>query len=165
MKLEIRHTFPCTPEAYWEMYWDPAFDALLMKDATVDREIVSESIVGDIMTRRMRFTPHQELPGAVAKIIGTSKLIYEQENVLDKSKGRMTWRVIPGPKLGKLNAAGIFELRPHPQGCEQVITGDITVGIPFIGGRIETAVVEQVKQGYVKMAEATIQWLAERKNA
>lgn len=160
VKLQSRHAFPCPPERYWEMYWSDSFDEMLMDGATYDREVLEDrEEAGGVRVRRIRITPHQELPSAAASLLGASKLVYEQENRFDPAKGEVTWRVIPTILPGKLDAKGSFRIVPTASGCEQVIDGDITVSVRFIGGRIESAVVAEVEKSYTKTAEVGRKWL------
>lgn len=159
MKLNVRHTFPCDPETFWKMYWDDGYDAMLSEGSGVERELLEERTEGDVVVRRVRFTPDRELPGPVASLLGSNKLIYEQENRWDPSASEMTWKVIPTVLPGKLDARGTFRIRPTAGGCEQVVEGDITVNVRFIGGQIEKAVVAEVQQSYERMAEISRRWL------
>ena len=159
MKLYVRNQFDCTPGKFWEMYWDDAFDAMLRKESAVEREVLEERTEGDVLIRRVRFTPDRELPGAVATLLGAKKLVYEQENRWDKSSGTMYWKVIPTILPGKLEAKGTFKVLPTPGGCEQVVDGDIQVKVMFVGGQIEKAVVAEVEKSYEKTAAACREWL------
>ena len=162
MKLQARHAFPCTPERYWEMYWSDSYDKLLMHGATYDREVLEDrEEPGGVRVRRVRITPHQDLPSAASALLGASKLVYEQENRFDPATGEVQWRVIPTILPGKLDARGSFKIVPTPSGCEQVIDGDIQVKVRFVGGQIEKAVIAEVEKSYGKTAEIGRRWLQE----
>jgi hypothetical protein len=159
VKLQARHAFDCTPARFWEMYWDDDFDAMLMTGATFTRELLEDTESNGVRTRRVRITPHQELPSAAAAILGTSKLVYDQENRFDLAKSEVAWRVIPTILPGKLDANGRFQVVATPRGCEQVVDGDITVNVRFVGGRIESAVIGEVEKSYSRTAEVSRAWL------
>lgn len=162
MKLHVRHTFPCDPETFWKMYWDEEFDAMLQRGSNVQREILDQHEEGGVVVRRVRFTPQRELPAPAAKVLGSSKLVYDQESRYDPATSQMTWRVIPTILPGKLDAHGTFVVRPIEGGCEQVVEGEITVNVRFIGGQIEKAVVGEVEQSYQRTAEVAREWLRTR---
>ena len=160
MKLDVRHFYPCSPERWWEMYWDDSFDAMLQADSTVDREVVEEKEENGVLTRRLRFTPQSELPGPVAKIVGSKKLVYEQVNHFHRAKGEMTWEVLPSfLDAKKFSAKGSLRCEPTGSGCESIAQGDITVNVRFIGGQIEKQIVAQVKEAYDQMAIKGRVWL------
>ncbi|MBX2796596.1 MAG: DUF2505 domain-containing protein [Myxococcales bacterium] len=162
MKLNIRQTFPCSPARFWEMYWSDSLDAMLNEGSTVQRDVLEEREDGDVLIRRLRFTPEQELPRAAASLLGSSKLVYEQENRFDRSNGVLHWEVIPTILPGKLEAKGTVEVHPAGDGqCEQVVAGDITVNVRFIGGQIEKAVVAEVEKSWNRTAEVCRSWLRE----
>lgn len=162
MKLHVRHTFPCDPETFWKMYWDDEFDAMLQRGNTVQRELLEQRDEGGVVVRRVRFTPQRDLPAPAAKLLGSSKLVYEQESRFDPARSEMAWRVIPTILPGKLDARGTFVVRPIEGGCEQVVDGDIKVDVRFIGGQIEKAVVAEVEQSYQRTAEVAREWLRSR---
>jgi hypothetical protein len=143
------------------MYWDAAFDKALSEQSSVTRELIAEREEGDLMIRRLRFTPHKDLPRPVAKLLGTKKLIYEQENRWDRANSTMTWEVIPSILPGKLSAKGTFKVTQTATGCEQVVEGDIDVKVRLIGGRIEKTIVEEVRKSYDRTAVSCRKWLAE----
>lgn len=160
MKIHVRHAYPCSPARFWEMYWDEGFDAELQAGATVDREVVSETRDGGKLVRRLRFVPHQELPSAVAAVVGSPKLTYEQLNTFDEAAGRMTWEVLPSFLPGKFSASGTLTVVPKGSGCEMQVDGEINVRVMFIGGQVEKQVVSQIEDGYKRMLDLGQKWLA-----
>lgn len=160
MKLSVRHKFDCTPARFWQMYWDPDFDATMRKQAGIQRELLEERREGDVLVRRLRITPERELPAAAATVLGAKKLVYEQENRWDEKNDVLHWRVIPTILPGKLDAHGNFRVNAVPGGCEQVVEGDITVNVRFVGGQIEKFVVAEVEKSYDKTAASCREWLA-----
>jgi hypothetical protein len=165
VKLYVRHEFDCSPERFWELYWDEAFDEALQRGAAVQREVLEERNDGDVLVRRVRFTPDRELPGAVATLLGAKKLVYESENRWDKKTSTMHWKILPTILPGKIDAKGVFRVNPTSRGCEQVVDGNIDVNVMFIGGQIEKAVVGEVEKSYDKTAALTREWLAKTRNA
>ncbi len=161
MKLVVRHRFDCTTEQFWAMYWNPVFDQQMQREAAITRQILEERREGASVVRRVRLTPDRELPGPVATLLGTKKLIYEQENRWDEEKGVLHWRVIPTVLPGKLDASGTMTVRPAGTGCEQAIDGNIEVRVMLIGGRIEQAVVDEVAKSYDRAAASCRRWLDE----
>lgn len=160
MKLNVRHTYSCTPEKFWEMFWDDAFDEVLRASSTVKRELIEQrEEAGGVILRRIRFTPERELPGPAASLIGSTKLVYEQENRYDPRASALHWRVLPTFLPGRFDAAGKFEVKPTATGCEQLITGEVKVNVTFIGGTIEKAICAEIEGAYEKTASAARDWL------
>ena len=163
MKLKVRQLYPCTPDQYWEMYWDEDFDAKLQEGSTVDRVVLTQTETDGILTRRLRFTPQADLPGPVAAIIGSPKLVWEQINKWSRPTGVLSFEVLPTfITADKFSARGTFAVKAAPGGCAVEIDGDIEVRVRFIGGRIEAEVVKQIEDGYAQQKRVSDAWLAER---
>ena len=162
MKLNVSHRFGCSPETFWNMYWDDSFEQVLNSSTDVKRELLEEKDDGETYYRKLKFTPDKDLPRPAAKVLGSSKLIYEQENTFHRSKSEMIWRVLPSLMPGRLSAGGVMKVLPDGSGCRLEVTGDIDVKVRFVGSQIEKMVVGQVETSYDKLAQAARAWLSER---
>lgn len=165
MKLQVRHNFACTPDEFWTLFWDPSYDQRLQQGSEVLRELLEEKEEGTRRRLRYRFTPKKTLPPAVAAVAGTDKLVYEQDNVFDRATGLLTWKVRPALVPDKVTAEGTFRVVPAGAGCERVAEGTIEVRVPFIGGRIEEAIVNDVKQGYEVATRVMNELIAAKRSA
>lgn len=163
MKLSIRHTFPCTPDEFWAAFWDPAYDEALSKGTAVRRELLEDRTDGNLRVQRFRFVPERTLPGPIAKLAGTDKLTYEQENRYDLAGRSCTWKVVPAVLTEKVTAEGVMAVRAAPEGCERVVEGAIDVRVPFVGSTIEKTIVESIESGYEQAAQVTREFLAARR--
>lgn len=150
MKLLVRHAFDCTPDEFWTIFWDPSYDQALQTKGgnEVVRELLADREEGGKRYLRYRFTPKKTLPPPIAALAKTDRLIYEQENVFDRASGLLTWKVHPAIVPEKVTAEGTFRVVPKGAGCERVVEGLIEVRVMFIGGRIEEAIVNDVKNAY-----------------
>ena len=163
MKLDVRHSLPCSPEQFWDLFWDPEFERRLDSSASIHREMLElNPEVDGVQTWRIRFTPERELPRAVAKLIGNSKLVYDQESRLDRGAGILEWRVIPQVLADKVTAQGTMRIVPAPGGCERIVTGEVSVRVPMLGGRIEKTILSNVTDSYDRAAEVIAELVAER---
>ena len=164
MKLTVRHTFPCTVDEFWEMFWEPAFDERMQAGTAVRRELISDREEGPTRIQRFKFIPEKTLPGPIAKIAGTDRITYEQENRFDSGARVLRWKVIPAILSDKVTAQGEFTVRAVGDGCERLVDGVIEVRVPFVGGKIEQAIVSDVEQAYEAAAKATREYLQERRS-
>lgn len=161
MKLAVRHTFPCTLDVFWQMFWDEDYDRMMSKAAGVTRETLWDRQEGDERIWRMRFIPDQELPRMVASAVGTNKLVYEQESRLDTDKV-LHWDVVPAVVPDKVTARGTMKALAAGGGVERVVDGEIAVRIPLVGGRIEKAIHKSVLESYERAYEVSLEWLDQR---
>ena len=163
MILNVRHTLPCAPDQFWDLFWDPEFERRLDASAEIQREMVELGPeIDGIQSWRIRMTPQRELPRAVAKLIGSKKLVYEQESRLDRSAGVLEWRVLPQVLADKVTAQGTMRIVPAAGGCERIVTGEISVRVPMLGGRIEKTIMSSVTDSYNRAAEVIAELVAER---
>jgi hypothetical protein len=161
VKLSVRHTFPCSVEVFWQMFWDEDYDRRLGEAAGVSRETLWDRTEDGVRTWRMRFTPHQELPAMVASALGTKRLVYEQESRLDAARV-LGWEVFPAVWADKVTARGTMRASVVPGGVERVVEGDITVRVALVGGQIEKQIHKSVLDSYERAYEVSLRWLQER---
>ena len=161
MKLNVRHTFPCTPDVFWQMFWDEDYDRMISRSAGVTRETLWDREQGDERVWRMRFVPDQELPSMVARAVGTNKLVYEQESRLTADRV-LHWQVFPAVVPDKVTARGTMRIEPVSGGVDRIVDGEIAVKISIIGGRIEKSIHKSVVDSYERAAQASRDWLTQR---
>lgn len=97
-----------------------------------------------------------KLPGAVRSILAGDLVVEREER----------WR---GPEAaGRASINGVpaeirsrSRLAANGDGTELVVTAEVKVGIPLIGGKIEKVVAEQVTKLLAAEAEYAEKWLAE----
>lgn len=162
MKLSMRHPFTCTPEVYWQSYWDPEFDAVLQKVSGIQREVLSEEHEGGLRVRRQRFTSNLVLPAAITSVLGMDKVQYEQKSRIDDVKRTISWEVIPPVLPDKIKAAGVMRVEATPDGCVQILEGDVTCAIFMLGSKVEAAVADTLAKAQDGTANLRRKWLAER---
>jgi len=143
------------------MFWDEEYDKMLGKAAGVSREMLWDRQEGASRRWRMKFTPDQELPALVAKAIGTTRLVYEQESELTPER-TLKWQVYPTVVPDKVTARGTMVARQAGAGVERLVDGEIAVRIPLVGGRIERAIHQSVLDSYERAYEVSLRWLEER---
>ena len=163
VKLSVRHIFNCSMDTFWAMFWEPSYSELLEKETGVKREMLWLREEGAVKIYRVRFTPDKELPSAVARVTGSKKLIYEQENRMNTDTNTLDWQVFPAVAKDKVTAKGTMIMREVPGGVERNVEGDISVRVPMIGKRIEKLILGSVATSYERAADITHKWLAENK--
>lgn len=158
-KLRLLHTFKSSPESFWEMFWDPAFDDLVNASASVVSVVVSDQTDADGMRQQVVTSkPNRTLPPAVARVIGAQEISYRTTLTYYPKKGFVAWQVQPSVFADKVTAQGEIAVRAHSLGCERVVNGDISVKVRFVGGVIEKAILEDVTRSYNRAAEVATRW-------
>ena len=106
--------------------------------------------------------PDRELPKPLAKLLGSNKLVYEQQCHLDRSQNQLTWEVIPAVFTDKITAKGTLTVVPTETGCVREVIGDVDVKVRLIGGRIEKAIISDVKKSYDRAAQVRMAHLEKK---
>ena len=97
------------------------------------------------------------LPGPVASIVGGDLVVEREERWRGRdSAGRATITGVPAQITSR------SRLSDRGGASELVVTAEVKVSIPLIGGRIEKVVAEQVTRLLAAEAEYAGKWLAER---
>jgi hypothetical protein len=100
------------------------------------------------------------LPSVVSSLVTGNLVIDRTETLRREAPGRWAGEVdvrIPGTPA---SAAGTLRLADTASGSELVIHADVTVKIPFLGGKIETVIADQVHALLVAETAFTLDWLA-----
>lgn len=161
MKLSVSHTFPCTEDVFWQMFWDDEYDRMMTESAGFTRETLWDRQEGSDRVWRMRFIPDQKLPAMVARAVGTDRLIYEQVSRLTPDRV-LHWEVFPAVVPEKVTAKGTMRIQPVRGGVDRIVEGEISVRIPIIGGRIEKQIHSSVLDSYRRAADVATRWLDQR---
>lgn len=100
------------------------------------------------------------LPPVVGSLVSGNLVIQRTESLRRSGPGRYAGDVgvqIPGTPA---SASGSLQLHDVAGGSELLVRADVTVRIPFVGGRIESVIADQVLQLLVAETEFTLEWLA-----
>jgi hypothetical protein len=100
------------------------------------------------------------LPSIVSSLVTGNLVIQRTESLRREAPGRYRGDVdvqIPGTPA---SAAGSLELHDTAAGSELLVRADVTVKIPFLGGKIETVIADQVQQLLAAETAFTLEWLA-----
>lgn len=153
MKLSVVSDLPGTPALAWEVFEGAEFQAALDAQTGLRTEVLGVREEGGVQIRALRYSSRTELPAVAARALGSSTLSYEQENRFDAAKSRLDW-VVRIPALGdRVKAYGTSNIVPQGGGVRRTVEGEVTVGIPLIGGQIEKVVVGEFEKSMARAVE------------
>ncbi len=161
--LEHRSTFAAAADETYRTLVDKAFLTDRLRDiGGKDATLLDHAQSGERVTFRMRQgVDAARLPGAVRSILN-GDLVVEREERWQPESGayagtsRVTITGVPGDIQGRSRIAGTGA------DATLVITAQVKVSIPLIGGKLEKVVAEQVGKLLAAEAEYAEKWLAER---
>jgi hypothetical protein len=161
--LEHRSTFAATAEVVFQTLVDEAFLTQRLRDiGGKDAALLDHSRDGERVRFRMRQgVDAARLPPAVRSMLNGDLVVEREERWQpdgDAYAGtsRVSITGVPGEIQGRQRIAG------PDSGATLVITAQVRVGIPLIGGKIEKVVAEQVGKLLATEGEYADKWLAGR---
>jgi hypothetical protein len=161
VRLFVESLLPVDPARAWSLFESEDFRQRLKARAHLTSEVVSTRQEGPVEIRRMKFRSGNELPGVVAKLLGTSHLAYEQENRFEPSASKLAWTVQLPVLQDRVKVSGVTTIHPHPDGCRRVVDGVVEVKVALVGGQIEKAVVGEFEKSMGRAVEIVREMIRE----
>lgn len=159
MDIRIVQRFPCSTQKLWEIIRNPDFEKETREAANVDVVVLKKEERNGILVEKIRTTSRKELPGLIRSAVGADRMVYDQEMESDLNKYSTAWKVIPAFASDKVMCSGTSRVQPTADGCERVVTGELKVSVPLVGGKIEQAIVAELENSYGKTADVIHKWI------
>jgi hypothetical protein len=156
MKFRHELSYDASPAEVFEMLADPAFRETVGKaldvvsaDITLARDGDGFTLTNDQVQRT------GGLPSFAKKIAGDTTRVIQTEEWSSPTGG--TLRIdAPGKPT---SMAGTIELVPDGAGTVEVVELEIKARVPLIGGKLESLMADQVREGMDAEREAGQAWL------
>ena len=162
MKMNVRHRLSASPDVAWQEIFSEAYSEAVTVHTGTSSELISETVKDGKRLRRSRVTLAKELPAAAAKVMGSKHLVYTLEERINDADHTVQWRVLVDKVSEKVKASGVFKLVAAGEGCDRIITGEVTVSVPFIGRKIEAGIAAELEKSYEATARFAQEWLTKR---
>jgi hypothetical protein len=161
--LEHRSTFAATADVVYETLVDEAFLTARLRDiGGKNATLLDHTVTAERVTFRMRQgVDSSRLPGAVRSILNGDLVVEREErwqsgDTYYAGTSRVSITGVPGDIQGRSRVAGA------EPGTLLVVSAQVKVSIPLVGGKLEKVVAEQVGKLLAAEAEYAEKWLAER---
>jgi hypothetical protein len=167
MNFNFAHEFDIDVQGYWKIFLSDEFNEELYRDLKMkERTKVTQTDDGKTFHRVQRLTPSTQIPGFMASLI-KGALSYTEIDTLDWATNSMKVVIEMDAMKDRFSMSGNYRVTPLEGGkrCKREFVGEIKVGVPLIGGKIEKTVLEQTRDGYDVAASATRRWIAKQKQA
>jgi hypothetical protein len=113
---------------------------------------------------RFRFTGH--IAPAVRAVLDPNKLVWVQESTVHHHNHRTTFTMKPEHYGSRLDCSGSYVFEPGPDGTTvQRVTGRVKVHFPLVGGAVEKAIVNGLREHIQSEATIVERWVRERNEA
>lgn len=157
-RFEHRATFPVPVDTVYSTLVDEAFLTARLRDiGGKGAALLDHKTSEDKASYRLRQgVDAKHLPGAVRSILSGDLVVEREERWQGhESAGRATINGVPA----EIKSRG--RLTPSGDGTQLVVSAEVKVNIPLLGGKIEKVVAEQVTKLLASEAEYAEKWLAE----
>lgn len=159
MDIRIVQRFPCSPQKLWDIVRNPDFEREVREAANMDVTVLRKEEKNGLLYEKVRTTSRKELPALMRSAVGADRLTYDQEMESDTQRLSTSWKVIPAFASDKVRCSGTSQIRATADGCERVVTGSLTVSVPLVGGKIESAISAELEASYAKTADVIQRWI------
>lgn len=163
MKYTIADEFATTPERYWQVFFDDAYNEALFRHLKIGRKVLELRREGEgdalVIHRRQILTPEREVPAIFKKLV-KGAISYTETNVFRARDHRMEVVTVPGFAADKLTTRGVYRLEAiSADRVRRIWEGECTCTVPLVGGKVESTIVDEVKASYRDTTAFTREWL------
>ncbi len=126
-------------------------------------ELLENTRDGDRAHQRIRYHFTAPLSGAVTRVVDPAKLTWVDDATYDLTSHTSRHRILPDNYADRLQAAYDVTLEALGDSTRRLVTGELTVHVPLVGGRVERAIVDGLEEHANAEAELLGRWIAERR--
>jgi hypothetical protein len=115
---------------------------------------------GGKVRQRVRYAFVGQLSSAVTAVVDPKRLTWVDDALLDPATHTTTFRILPDHYAGLLQAAGTITLAAAGTGTTRRTEGELKVRVPFVAGKVETAIISGLRDYAAVESEALDRWIA-----
>lgn len=159
MRFEHTLRYDAAPDAVFAMLGEAVFREQVCEAQHVSECTATVDGVDDTMSVMVdQKRPSEGIPSFAQKFVGDTIHIRQREEWSSATDATLEV-TIPG-KPGHMK--GTITLRPDGDGTVETVSGDLKVGIPLVGGKIEVLIAELFEHALQAEHRVGSAWLAER---
>ncbi len=167
MKFRLEQHFPSPVVDVEDAFVDPDLFAHLQEVADLGRpELLDRVDEGDTVHLRVRYAFTGELGPSLSSLVEPARITWVEESTLDRRAHRTEFHIVADHYKDRLKCAGSVQLSAAADGgTVRVGQGNLEVKIPFVGHKVERAVVDSLIDQAVTQARVVGAWLVSRREA
>lgn len=150
----MRHDIECSPERFWELFFDVDLQKSIFAALEFPKwEVIETRETEKEIVRIVSAIPKLDAPAAVTKLLG-SGFGYTEEGRFDRASKVHRFVVKPSTLADKLKNEGTVRAEPRGEGkCTRIVDVVIEAKIFGIGGMLEKMTEKTYREGWAKSAE------------
>jgi hypothetical protein len=163
-KIHLTHEINCDVETFWKIFFDPSFNEKFYKEELQFQEFKStDRDTPQATSRTIQAMPKMDVPGPVAKLLGSS-FRYTEEGTREKTSNLWRWKTTPSSLADKIRNEGTMRVEASAPGKTRRIV-EITIEVKMfgVGGLMESMAEKTLRDGWEKSALAMNRLLASQK--
>ncbi|MBW3555632.1 MAG: DUF2505 domain-containing protein [Actinobacteria bacterium] len=163
MRFQILQDFAGPLDQVEDALVDPAFlERLGGLPKLGQPELVNQVVEGPMVHQEVRYRFAGELGAAVRKVVDPQRLSWVEKSALDRRTHRTTWHIVADHYKHLLRCSGTFEMHEVDGRTRRTTDGDIKVNVPFVGGKVEAAIVAGLREHAQMEEQVMAAWLERR---
>ncbi len=116
---------------------------------------------GGKVRQRVRYAFVGQLSSAVTAVVDPKRLTWVDDALLDPATHTTTFRILPDHYAGLLRGSRApSPSRPAGTGTTRRTEGELKVRVPFVAGKVETAIISGLRDYAAVESEALDRWIA-----
>jgi|SRR5690606_20441019 len=164
MEYTIEDIFDVSATRFWDVFFDPAFDAALWPALDIDCEVLRFDRTGEgpalEIRRELRLTPRREIPRMLRSFV-TSAVSYVQSDHFRARDNLIETRTTPNFMADRIDNHGVFRLDVLGESrVKRIWNGHCSAKVPLVGGKVESFLVDQIRDSYRKTTDFMRTWFA-----
>jgi Protein of unknown function (DUF2505) len=161
VRFELIQRIGAPVEAVEAAYVDPEFLVELGRLPKLGHtELLEQQDRGNQVWQRVRYTFVGELSPAVKAVVDPKKLTWVEESTLDRTSHTTTFVMVPDNYARLLESSGEITLASEGAGALRRSTGDLTVNVPFLGRKVESAIISGLREHAKHEVDVVERWVA-----
>lgn len=135
MKFEVNQRIQGTVEEVEQALLHPDYPAFMLKnDVVLEAQILEVKDEGDRVRRRVRYRPKPVIKSIGPRDIPPEWFAFVEESTWDKKRKELTFRNVPTSNAisNMLLNTGTMRLRASGAQTERLMSGEITIKVPFL---------------------------------
>lgn len=154
MKFDVKQQFDAEAAAVIRCYSSAEMYSQLPEFGRISRpDLVDRSTTGDTVRLRLRYKFTADLPTAALAIIDPDRLTWVEETTYDLAGLTARIRLLPDYYASKLEASASARFVDRGDGSIRDLSGDLRVRVLLVGGQVERAIVDGLKEHLAEEAE------------
>jgi len=162
--FKIEQRFEVGVDIVQDTLCDPGFvDRMGTLPKLGQPKLLSHTVEGSTIHQQIRYAFAGDLSPAVRRVVDPAKLTWIEDSTIDRVTHRTEFRILPDNYAGLLHCDGTFTLSPlGATSSLRVAAGTIRVTVPFVGGKVEQAIVSGLEEHARAEVGLVEEWAAQR---